>query len=402
MSPKEFRESPCNLVYELDTSICYVQRKINHDHVYEIFGEFSGTDTEAVKLSMLDEITTNYDWYESRSRVILNFTNHDLAGWLEHHLNGKCSHADEISLYALRHLYDRHTVVLNKNRPWCTIRWTGDPNESNFPKSCQVHLLYIGINMFTPLKSRPDPLPQYIQNYQKASDANWSRLQDEHYAEHYMESEYSDYIEVVGGKPGYATGTKHNHPISFTDTIASALISRILDPEDDTPEVFATPGQVMFPEPTITVQYTGTATTSNNGMNISNNSNSGITIINPADTVNSLTSEMLPVTPPILPIETDEGNPVNDTNSITIPQVSTTINPDPDVGVTADPAVGVTTDPSNLAIVSPDTDAGTTMVNTDINSLPILPLKRECFVSVKKLDEETIVKVTVQCNVSTK
>ena len=27
---------------------------------------FSGTDAEAVKLSMLDEITTNYDWYESR------------------------------------------------------------------------------------------------------------------------------------------------------------------------------------------------------------------------------------------------------------------------------------------------------------------------------------------------
>ena len=152
MSPREFHESPYNSVYELDTNICYVQRKINYDHVYKIFDEFSGTNAEAVKLSMLGEITTNYDWYESRGCVVLNFSNHDLTGWLEHHLNGKCSCADEISLYTLSHLYDQHMVVLNKNRPWCTISGNGDPNESNFPKSCQVHLLYIGINMFAPLK----------------------------------------------------------------------------------------------------------------------------------------------------------------------------------------------------------------------------------------------------------
>ena len=50
MSPKDYRESPLNAIYELDTRICYVQRKINMDHMYEIFGEFSGTDAEAVKL----------------------------------------------------------------------------------------------------------------------------------------------------------------------------------------------------------------------------------------------------------------------------------------------------------------------------------------------------------------
>ena len=211
MSPKEFQDSPLHAMHELDTSACYVQRRINSNHMYDMFGDFSGTDAATVKSSMLDEIATNFDWYQSRGRVVLNFTNRDLAGWLEHHQADKSTQADEISLYVLSHMYDRHTVVLNKNRPWCTIRWTGDPNESDFPKSCQVHLLYIGVNMFAPLKPCADPIPLHIQNYQKASDANWARLQEEHYTAYYMEQNIQTMLRLWAKSQATASVTSNTN-----------------------------------------------------------------------------------------------------------------------------------------------------------------------------------------------
>ena len=91
MSLKEFRDSPLHAMYELDTSVCYIQRRINSNHVYDMFGDFSGTDAATIKASMLDEIATNFDWYQSRGRVVLNFTNRDLAGWVEEHQLDKSS-----------------------------------------------------------------------------------------------------------------------------------------------------------------------------------------------------------------------------------------------------------------------------------------------------------------------
>ena len=66
MTPKEFTNSIYSQDYVLDTRICYHGRKINRDHVYDIFSDFSGTDGTTAKMDMLNEITENYDWYESR------------------------------------------------------------------------------------------------------------------------------------------------------------------------------------------------------------------------------------------------------------------------------------------------------------------------------------------------
>ena len=117
MTPKEFMSSIYSQDYVLDTRICYHGRKINRDHVYDIFSDFSGTDGSTAKMDMLNEITENYDWYESRGRVVLNMNGQDLAIWLNHQVEHKMARADELALYALSHLYNRHTVVFGKKPP---------------------------------------------------------------------------------------------------------------------------------------------------------------------------------------------------------------------------------------------------------------------------------------------
>ena len=103
-----------------------------------------GIEPLEVKTSMLDEITKNFTWYSSHGRVVLNFMNRDLTAWLEYHSKSNNVRADEICLYTLNHMYDRHTLILNRNWPWCTIRFTGDPSKTDFANSCDLHLLNIG------------------------------------------------------------------------------------------------------------------------------------------------------------------------------------------------------------------------------------------------------------------
>ena len=146
----EFHASAYTLEYVLDTRICFNGNKINPNHVFEIFGEFSGSDHEAVKLNMLNKIACNFNWYRDRAEVFLQFKGQTLKGWLEH-MYRKGRRCDELGIYALSVLYDRHTVVFGRGQPWCTIRPTGDPAESDFAKSCDLHLLYVSDSVFAPL-----------------------------------------------------------------------------------------------------------------------------------------------------------------------------------------------------------------------------------------------------------
>ena len=174
MTPSKFKYSEYSSIYELDTRICYTDRRINKNHMYDIFGNFSSTDGKSVKLAMLDEIGDNCNWYESRGHVVLNMQSRDLTEWLKYHLNNQSARADEIAVYTLSHIYDRHTVILGNGRPWCTIRATGDPKEADLVTSCQVHLLYIGKDMYAPLTPRTD-IPDYLKEYEQDSSGIWER-----------------------------------------------------------------------------------------------------------------------------------------------------------------------------------------------------------------------------------
>ena len=230
MNPKEFAESMYSDIYELDTRICYHDRRINKDHIYDIFSDFSGTDASTAKVDMLSEVSENYDWYESRGRVILNIQGRTLASWLSYHLERKSARADELALYALSHLYNRHTVVLGKNRPWCTIRPTGDPKEADFPTSCDVHLLYIGVNMFAPLKPKTEKPPDFTQGYLRQSDINWARAPEMNYAAYFNEEEYSDYVEVISETP--RSQSRHQHHCAHSNAaIAGTSTSQPIPPE---------------------------------------------------------------------------------------------------------------------------------------------------------------------------
>ena len=233
MPPGEFKYLEYSALSDLDTRICYIDRRINKNHVYDIFGDFSSTDGKSVKMTMLDEIGDNYDWYESRGRVALNMQDKDLTEWLKYHLTNQSAHADEIAVYALSHIYDRHTVIFSKGRPWCTIRATGDSKEVDFVNSCQVHLLYIGKDMYAPLTLRTN-IPDYLKDYGQDVSGIWECHPPIDYTAFFKESEYSDYMEVTGSRTGFPSRSHHHGEPSHTVSVPPPDLSM---------------GQPVFPSP---------------------------------------------------------------------------------------------------------------------------------------------------------
>ena len=425
MTPKEFAESIYSQSYELDSRICYHDRRINKDHVYDIFSDFSGTDANTAKVDMLSEISENYEWYESRGRVVLNIQGRTLAGWLSYHLEKKMARADELALYALSHLYNRHTVVFGKNCPWCTIRATGDPKEAGFTTSCHVHLLYIGVCMFAPLKPRTDPIPQYIQDYQRESDANWARAPELNYAAYYNEEEYSDYVEIVGEKPQRKTRTQNTCTSRQHAPTCTSTTSQPIPPEYRLPAPHTVPaptvpvGQPVFPGQdsySVTYEFDPVGVTSTNDNNDNDNIEHIVTISNnlanaPVKPVNNLRA-----TTNIVNISAvDDGvnieppgkeNPIvinNDTTSSNkglVPSVSTELVTDhPDIidtPLTVSSVLGEGGPTPQMADVptSPNTSKEQ-ITDSGSEKYYMLDNNRECSVSLTRLKQETIDKYSM-------
>ena len=225
----EFQASDLSKQYTVDTRICYVGRKLNVKHIYEIFGEFSNSDADTVKVSMLKEIADNFNWYEGRGAVFLSMLSSDLGTWLSN-MYKSGTRCDELGIYALSHLYDRHTVIFGKGRPWCTIRATGDPAESNFKQSCQLHLLYVGKNIFAPLTPIRDSDMMDKEFEDKIKTVLYGRPPINFLPQN---DDDTTYIEVTHVEPGLGNIPVHAHttvtatPSDDTATTSIAVTSQI-------------------------------------------------------------------------------------------------------------------------------------------------------------------------------
>ena len=150
-----FQETTWAQQYTVDTSLLHRNgHRTNNNHIYQMFGEFSGMDSEEVKITMLNEITTNYDFYERKCMAILHKLDMNLSNWLGRHLKKNVC-ADTLAIFVLSVMYDYHTVIYTKSMPWCSKKFYGRQGESTLFSGCHVHLLSIGDNIFVILRPVP-------------------------------------------------------------------------------------------------------------------------------------------------------------------------------------------------------------------------------------------------------
>ena len=166
---KDFENSVLSEYYTLDLTLCYTGKRINASMLYSIFGQYSDQTADAVRLSILNEVTNckaNVDFYESTGFVCLRMKELSLDEWLQQQFH-KTIRGDELAAFVLSRLYSCHTMIHTAKKPWCTIMPTGQ--NYNYAAACDTHLLFMGNNIFSVLHHKPPPVPaiaatQIIQN----------------------------------------------------------------------------------------------------------------------------------------------------------------------------------------------------------------------------------------------
>ena len=63
--------------------------------------------------------------------------------------------ADELAIFALSKIYQRHTVIFNASKPWSTLEPNGEILVEELFENCQIHLAYMGKDQYATLHRKP-------------------------------------------------------------------------------------------------------------------------------------------------------------------------------------------------------------------------------------------------------
>ena len=133
--------------------------KVNPDHVYELFGSFNGLSAKEVRMHLLEYIYKNIEFFECRSSVCLALRGIGMNTWVDM-VKDSCICCDELALLGLSTMYQRHCLVVTKNKFWSMIETKEPLSIINLMKECTVQLLYLGNLKFGTLHWQPrNPQP---------------------------------------------------------------------------------------------------------------------------------------------------------------------------------------------------------------------------------------------------
>ena len=126
----------------------------NANHVFNLFGAYSGHTGTEVRVNLLKNIASDLEFYKRWCTVCLQMCSITFEKWVEL-IAYKRVFCDKLALMGLCNLYRRHCVVLTHNKLWSTIQADTPLNLLDLLKECSVHLIYLGNLCFGVLTWRP-------------------------------------------------------------------------------------------------------------------------------------------------------------------------------------------------------------------------------------------------------
>ena len=154
VTPENFKNSRWVNYFTVDSSNFAKNRHANPNHVFDIFGSFSGHTGTEMRVKLLENIAANMSFYERRSAVCLQMRSMNLETWVET-ITNELVYCDELCLMGLCYMYHRHCVVLTQNKLWSTVQADKPLNLLDLLNICSVRLIYLGNLHFGVLTWRP-------------------------------------------------------------------------------------------------------------------------------------------------------------------------------------------------------------------------------------------------------
>ena len=153
--------------FALDTSLTFKNGKVDPNHVYELFGTFNGLSAQEVRMHLLEYIYENIDFFKCRSSVCLALRGIGMNTWVNM-VEDSRSCCDELALLGLSAMYQRHCLVVTKEKFWSTIETKEPLSIINLMKECSVRLLYLRNLKFGTLRwqlRNPQPVKHQLGQF---------------------------------------------------------------------------------------------------------------------------------------------------------------------------------------------------------------------------------------------
>ena len=124
--------------------------KVNYEHLYEIFGRYSGETADAVWDDVLEQIKTSQLVCEQVGQIFFARWEWSFNEWAV----SVCSHyyyGDELLLFTLCCLFHRHAVIICTDKNWSTLEPEGTMMVETLLNSCDLHFVYLKPGLFSEL-----------------------------------------------------------------------------------------------------------------------------------------------------------------------------------------------------------------------------------------------------------
>ena len=148
----DFPKLPINDIHWLDVRWCFINGRFNPNHVLEIFTKYSDMETDDLRECVLDLVEQDTKYWMHVSSVVLLMKAIDFKTWLSMMRVTICA-VDELMLFILCKIHDRHAMVFTDSKLWSTIEEGHQLSLDELYNISDIHLLYLGQDMYGELKS---------------------------------------------------------------------------------------------------------------------------------------------------------------------------------------------------------------------------------------------------------
>ena len=88
--------------------------------IFEVFGQYCGKSGSEVHEMMVDYVHLNRKTVQAEFRNALEAKKKDLPWWTVKQTSAKTP-GDELTIYLLSRMFDRHSIIYTLKEPWCTF-----------------------------------------------------------------------------------------------------------------------------------------------------------------------------------------------------------------------------------------------------------------------------------------
>ena len=135
----------------------------NPNELFDLFGEYSGQTADEVRDLMIGWIYDNYQNVKGWTRMAMQHKNIDINKWLED-MQKTTMHGDDIALYILSRMYNKHVFIHNSKYGWCTMPYRTEDNHQDVVDKCDLELVFLKCWAFGEVKKIRGPTRTSLTN----------------------------------------------------------------------------------------------------------------------------------------------------------------------------------------------------------------------------------------------